>query len=76
MKFLTPAEFRIYLRHAAVAAIRFGLVALFLSNEILYRFIMQWRAKRALLHKYEFEAELTEWNAELSLDRARENENS
>jgi hypothetical protein len=32
MKFLTPAEFRIYLRHAAVAAIRLGLVALFLLD--------------------------------------------
>jgi hypothetical protein len=32
MKFLTPAEFRIYLRHAAVAAIRLGLVALFLID--------------------------------------------
>ena len=32
MKFLTPGEFRIYLRHAAVAAIRLGLVALFLID--------------------------------------------
>jgi hypothetical protein len=37
------------------------------------KFWTRWRAKRALLHKYEFEAALTEWNAELSLDRgARE----
>jgi len=36
------------------------------------KFWTRWRAKRALLHKYEFEAALTEWNAELSLDRGRE----
>jgi hypothetical protein len=36
------------------------------------KFFTRWRAKRALLHKYEFEAALTELNAKLSLDRARE----
>jgi hypothetical protein len=36
------------------------------------KFWTRWRAKRAILHKYEFEAALTEWNAKLSLDRAKE----
>src|ERR1700730_2059076 len=36
------------------------------------KFWTRWRAKRALLHKYEFEAALTELNASLSLDRAKE----
>jgi hypothetical protein len=36
------------------------------------KFFTRWRAKRALLHKYEFEAVLTELNAKLSLDRAAE----
>jgi hypothetical protein len=36
------------------------------------KFFTRWRAKRALIHKYEFEAALTGLNAELSLDRAKE----
>jgi hypothetical protein len=39
---------------------------------MLLNFWTKWRAKRALLHKYEFEAALTDWNAALSLDRAEE----
>jgi hypothetical protein len=38
----------------------------------MFKFWTNWRAKRALLHKYEFEAALTELNAKLSLDRAKE----
>ena len=38
----------------------------------MFTFWTKWRAKRALLHKYEFEAALTELNAQLSLDRAKE----
>jgi hypothetical protein len=39
---------------------------------MLLNFWTKRRAKRALLHKYEFEAALTDWNASLSLDRAAE----
>src|ERR1700759_4231872 len=36
------------------------------------KFWTRYKAKRQLLHRYEFEAALTELNASLSLDRAKE----